>query len=89
MSLEVKLAILFVFAFMDFARVAFFDPPSPAIFKNGEKRYGSRELSPNIIKRLEERADVAVLGEGFPPEMIDDEPEETGYEVVIKGRKDY
>ena len=59
------------------------------IFKDGEKRYGPRELSPNIIKRLEERADVEVLGEGFPPEMIDDEPEELGYEVVIKGRQDY
>jgi 3-hydroxyisobutyrate dehydrogenase len=59
------------------------------IFKDGEKRYGSRELSPNIIKRLEEKANVEVLGEGFPSEIIDDEPEETGYEVVIKGRQDY
>jgi len=59
------------------------------IFKDGEKRYGSRELSPNIIKRLEEAADVDVLGRGFPPEMIDDEPEESGYEVVIKDRQDY
>jgi 3-hydroxyisobutyrate dehydrogenase len=59
------------------------------IFKDGEKRYGPRELSPNIIKRLEERADVEVLGEGFPPEIIDDEQEESGYEVIIKGRQDY
>ena len=59
------------------------------IFKDGEKRYGPRELSPNIIKRLEERADVEVLGNGFPPEMIDDEPEEDGYEVIINGRQDY
>ena len=59
------------------------------IFKDGEKRYGSRELSPNIIKRLEEAAEVEVLGRGFPPEMIDDEPEESGYEVVIKDRQDY
>ena len=59
------------------------------IFKDGEKRYGSRELSPNIIKRLEERADVEVLGNGFPPEMIDDKPEEDGYEVIINGRQDY
>ena len=59
------------------------------IFKDGEKRYGPRELSPNIIKRLEEKADVEVLGEGFPPKIIDDELEETGYEVVIKGRQDY
>lgn len=59
------------------------------IFKDGEKRYGPRELSPNIIKRLEERADVKVLAEGFPAEIIDDEPEESGYEVIIKGRQDY
>ena len=59
------------------------------IFKDGEKRYGSRELSPNIIKRLEEAADVEVLGRCFPAEIIDDEPEESGYEVVIKGRQDY
>jgi len=59
------------------------------IFKDGEKRYGPRELSPNIIKRLEEKANVEVLGEGFPAEMLDEEPEETGYEVIIKGRQDY
>ncbi len=59
------------------------------IFKDGEERYGPRELSPNIIKRLEESADVDVLGRGFPAEIIDDEPEESGYEVVIKGRQDY
>ena len=58
------------------------------IFKDGEKRYGPRELSPNIIKRLEERANVRVLGNGFPAEMVDDEPEEKGYEVIIKGRED-
>jgi len=59
------------------------------IFKDGEKRYGPRELSPNIIKRLEEMANVEVLGNRFPPEMIDDEPEEDGYEVIINGRQDY
>ena len=58
------------------------------IFKDGEERYGPRELSPNIIKRLEERAGVNVLGVGFPAEMIDDEPEEQGYEVVIRNRQD-
>jgi len=59
------------------------------IFKDGEKRYGPRELSPNIIKRLEEMANVEVLGNRFPAEMIDDEPEEDGYEVIINGRQDY
>ena len=58
------------------------------IFKDGEERYGPRELSANIIKRLEERASVDVLGVGFPPEMVDDEPEEKGYEVIIPNRQD-
>ena len=58
------------------------------IFKDGEERYGPRELSANIIKRLEERAGVNVLGVGFPAEMVDDEPEEQGYEVVIRNRQD-
>jgi len=56
------------------------------IFQEGQERYGPRELSPNIIKRLEEAANVEVLAPGFPPEMVDDEPEEAGYEVKVKGR---
>jgi 3-hydroxyisobutyrate dehydrogenase len=57
------------------------------IFKDGQRRYGGRELSPNIIKRLEDACGVRVLGEGFPPQMVDDEPEARGYEVVPKGRE--
>jgi 3-hydroxyisobutyrate dehydrogenase len=51
------------------------------IFKDGQDRYGPREFSPNIIKRLEEVCDIRILGTGFPAEMTDDEPEEPGYEV--------
>ncbi len=51
------------------------------IFKEGQDRYGSREFSPNIIKRLEEACDCRILGNGFPAEMTDDEPIEPGYEV--------
>ena len=51
------------------------------IFKDGIARYGERELSPNIIRRLEDQTGLQVLAEGFPPEMLDDEPEEPGYEV--------
>ena len=51
------------------------------IFKHGQDRYGPREFSPNIIKRLEEACDIKILGTGFPAEMTDDEPEEPGYEV--------
>ncbi len=52
------------------------------IFKDGEKRYGSREWSPNIIRRLEDATGLSILAPGFPAEMTDDEPEEPGYEVV-------
>lgn len=57
------------------------------IFKDGEARYGSRELSPNIIKRLEEATGLSILAPGFPAEMVDDEPEAPGYEVVPAGRR--
>lgn len=56
------------------------------IIKDGAERYGMREWSPNIIKRLEEAAGVAVLADGFPAEMTDDEPEEEGYEIVPRNR---
>jgi 3-hydroxyisobutyrate dehydrogenase len=52
------------------------------IFKDGQKRYGPREHSPNIIRRLEEACGVQVLGKGFPAEMIDTEPKAEGYEVL-------
>ena len=52
------------------------------IFKEGEAQFGSREHSPNIIRRYEEPLGIKVLGTGFPAEMVDDEPEESGYEVV-------
>jgi 3-hydroxyisobutyrate dehydrogenase len=52
------------------------------IFRDGERRYGPRELSPNIIRRLEEACRVRVLGEGFPAQIVDDEPEALGYEVL-------
>ncbi|SNS85487.1 NAD(P)-dependent oxidoreductase [Tropicimonas sediminicola] len=55
------------------------------IFRNGRERYGPRELSPNIIRRLEDATGLDIRAPGFPPEMVDDEPEEPGYEVVPTG----
>jgi 3-hydroxyisobutyrate dehydrogenase len=55
-----------------------------SIFKDGLAKYGPREHSPNIIRRIEEPCGVKVLGQGFPAEMVDDEPEEPGYEVVAQ-----
>jgi 3-hydroxyisobutyrate dehydrogenase len=54
------------------------------IFRDGQQRYGSRELSPNIIRRLEDACQVRVLGQGFPAQITDDEPEQRGYEVVAR-----
>ena len=56
------------------------------IFDDGIARYGERELSPNIIRRLEEATGLDIRAPGFPPEMIDDEPEEPGYEVIPTGK---
>ncbi len=52
------------------------------IFEDGIAKYGERELSPNIIRRLEDATGLDIRAPGFPPEMTDDEPEEPGYEVV-------
>ncbi|MGB1175827.1 MAG: NAD(P)-dependent oxidoreductase [Candidatus Puniceispirillaceae bacterium] len=52
------------------------------IFKDGAARYGDREWSPNIIRRLEDATGLDIRAPGFPDEMLDDEPEEAGYEVV-------
>ena len=52
------------------------------MFKDGIAKYGEREFSPNIIRRLEDQTGLSVLADGFPAEILDDEPEEPGYEVV-------
>lgn len=57
------------------------------IFKDGQRRYGPRERSPNIIRRLEDACGIRVLGEGFPDQMVDDEAEAPGYEVVPRARR--
>jgi 3-hydroxyisobutyrate dehydrogenase len=54
------------------------------IFADGARRYGERELSPNIIRRLEEACGVRVLGTGFPAQLVDEEPKVAGYEVVVR-----
>lgn len=56
------------------------------IFNDGIARYGERAQSDDIIRRLEEATGLNITAPGFPAEMVDDEPEETGYEVVPRGR---
>ena len=52
------------------------------IVSDGQKRYGTRAQSDLLIERLEEATGLEVRAAGFPHELIDDEPEERGYEVV-------
>ena len=59
------------------------------IFRDGQRRYGERANSDDIIRRLEEATGLSILAPGFPAEMVDDEPEEPGYEVVPPGRGEW
>ena len=52
------------------------------VFEDGRERYGDREFSPNVIRRLEEATGLDVRAPGFPAEIVDNEPEAPGYEVV-------
>jgi len=54
------------------------------IFADGIARFGPRELSPNIIRRLEQATGLDIRAPGFPAEMTDDEPEAPGAEVSVR-----
>ena len=54
------------------------------IMADGQARFGMQAQSDQIIERLEEVAGVSVLADGFPTELVDDEPEEPGYEVSAR-----
>ena len=56
-------------------------PKIVQIFKDGEKKYGSRAWSSMIVKRMEELNNINFRADGFPNELIDNEPEEKGYEI--------
>ena len=51
------------------------------IMDDGIDRYGPRAQSDRIIERLEEATGLDITAPGFPAEIVDDEPEEPGYEV--------
>jgi 3-hydroxyisobutyrate dehydrogenase len=51
------------------------------IFKDGQKKYGSRAWSSMIVKRMEDLNNIDFRADGFPNELIDNEQEEKGYEV--------
>lgn len=51
------------------------------MFRDTQARYGPRALSPRIIQRLEDDCGIRVRAPGFPPQLVDTEPEEPGREV--------
>lgn len=57
-----------------------------AMMRDGQDRYGERAQSDRMIERLEEATGLSVRADGFPLELVDDEPEERGYEVRPKTR---
>lgn len=52
------------------------------IVTDGQRRYGPRAQSNAIVERLEEATGQAILADGFPLVLVDDEPEERGAEIV-------
>ena len=56
-------------------------PKIVEIFKDGQKKYGSRAWSSMIVKRMEDLNKINFRAEGFPEELIDNESEEKGYEI--------
>ena len=51
------------------------------IFKDGQKKYGSRAWSSMIVKRMEDINNIDFRAQGFPDELVDNETEEKGYEI--------
>ena len=56
-------------------------PKVVEIFKDGQKKYGSRSWSSMIVKRMEDINNIEFRAKGFPEELIDNQPEEKGYEI--------
>ena len=56
-------------------------PKIVEIFKDGQKKYGSRAWSSMIVKRMEDLNKINFRAEGFPEEIIDNESEEKGHEI--------
>ena len=56
-------------------------PQIVEIFKDGQKKYGSRAWSSMIVKRMEDLNKIDFRADGFPDELVDNDPEEKGYEI--------
>ncbi|MDH3378834.1 MAG: NAD(P)-dependent oxidoreductase [Gammaproteobacteria bacterium] len=55
------------------------------IMRDGLKRYGPRVWSSMVVKRLEDACGADLRAPGFPEVLVDNEPEQTGFEVTVPG----
>ena len=51
------------------------------IFKDGRDKFGPRAWSSMIVKRMEDMCNINFRTEGFPAELVDNEPKDKGYEI--------
>ena len=51
------------------------------IFKDAQKKYGSRAWSSMVVKRLEDNCKINFREKGYPDKLVDKEKEEKGYEI--------
>ena len=56
-------------------------PKIVEIFQDAQKKFGSRAWSSMVVKRLEDLNNINFRSNGFPEELVDNEPEEKGYEI--------
>ena len=56
-------------------------PKIVEIFKDAQKKFGSRAWSSMVVKRMEDLNNINFRSNGFPEELVDNEPEEKGYEI--------
>ena len=52
-------------------------------FQDAQKRYGPKEWSPNVIRRLEDRTSLDITFRGFPAQIFDNEPSSLDKEVTV------
>ena len=55
-----------------------------SIFEEGQAAYGPRAWSPMIVKRLKAACGIDLRAPGFPEEIVDDELEAPGAEVIVR-----
>jgi 3-hydroxyisobutyrate dehydrogenase len=56
--------------------------------RDGLERFGPRAWSSMVVKRLEDDCGEELRAPGFPDELVDEEPERLGREVIVADRGD-